>query len=799
MLDQHITMDTARIKELLLILWSTTKEYLQKAKKLIFPFKMQELPRWKRNLVKAAYTVLFFFLFLGLVDNNFLWLFGKSPRIRDINNPQLSVASEVYSSDGKMLGRFFSENRTPVDYKDLSPMLVKALIATEDVRFYRHHGVDFQATLSVIWYTLKGDRRGGSTITQQLVKNLFKTRSNYSSGLLGHIPLVRTLVVKMKEWINAFKIEFFYSKKEIITMYFNTVDFGHNTFGIKTAARVYFKTTPARLSLQQCAVLIGMLKAPTYYSPLMHPERCKARTNTVLSQMLKYKAITQAQFEQESSKPIATNYQSEDNYDNDSNYVRLAVQWWLREWLKENDYNLYTDGLVIHTTIDSALQKYAETSVAGQLKTLQTLFDAYWQGQNPWTDSHGKEIPGFIEQRAEACPYYIHLAKKYKSQPDSIAFYMNRKKRMKVFSYKGERDTTFSSMDSIRYYKKLLHSGFVTLEPNTGYVKSWVGDLDFKHFKFDNVRQSKRQPGSTFKGFLYAAALDNGYGICDSIRDEAVSIEYTEKGEKKVWAPHNASWEFSNANMTIKYAFAKSINSVAARLTQKLGWAKVIEYAKRMGIRSELENVPSVSLGSSDVSLYELTAAYAPFVNGGYRVSPILVTRIEDREGNVLAEFHPRREKVLSDQTAFLMQQLLQAGLSEPGATTSNLYTYDMFRYNTDFGGKTGTSQNHSDGWFIGVSPNLMGGSWVGCEDRAVHFRSAQGEGSKTALPIFGRFMEKVMKDDNYQYIKAKFKKPEFSLAKNYQCHTPSVKKDSAKLEEKLTNELRNDVPDFVE
>ena len=792
-------METSKTKELALVLWDFAKEYLQLAKRWLFPFKMDELPRWKRNLVRTGYAIVFFFIFLGLVDMNFLWLFGKSPRIRDINNPQLSIASEVYSSDGKLMGRFFSENRTPIAYKDLSPMLVKALIATEDVRFYHHSGVDFRATLSVIWFTLKGNRRGGSTITQQLVKNLFKTRSNYSSGLLGHIPVVRTLIVKLKEWINAFKIEIFYSKKDILTMYFNTVDFGHNTFGIKTAARVYFKTTPANLTIQQCAILIGMLKAPTYYSPLLHPAHSKERTLTVLSQMLKYKAITQAQFDQESSKQIVTNYQSEDNYDNDSNYVRLAVQWWLKDWLKENDYNLYTDGLVIHTTIDSALQKYAEASVASQLRTLQSLFDSFWQGQNPWTDNHGQEIKGFIEQRAEATPYYQYLAKKYKNNDDSISHYMNRKKRMKVFSYKGERDTTFSSMDSIKYYKKLLHAGFVTLEPNTGYIKSWVGDLDFKHFKFDNVRQSKRQPGSTFKGFLYAAALDNGYGICDSIMDSPISIEYTEKGQKKVWAPHNASWEFSNANMTIKYAFAKSINSVAARLTQKLGWDKVIQYAKRMGIRSELENVPSVSLGSSDVSLYELTSAYAPFVNGGYKVSPIIVTRIEDREGNVLAEFQPKREKVLPDQTAFLMQQLLQAGLTEPGATTSNLYAYDLFRYNTEFGGKTGTSQNHSDGWFIGVSPNLMGGSWVGCEDRAVHFRSAQGEGSKTALPIFGKFMEKVIKDDNYQYIRAKFKKPDFAISKNYQCHTPNVKKDSLKVEEKLEKEIKAEIPDLIE
>lgn len=740
----------------------------------------KEIKKRFKILQWTLYVLSWIILFIFCLDLNLFWLFGKSPHIRQINNPRLNVSSELYSADGKMIGKYFSENRTPVKYEDLSPALIQSLVLTEDVRFYKHHGFDFVATLGIVKSLMKGDKRGGSTITQQLVKNLFKTRTNYSRGLLGHIPVIKTIIYKIKEIETSVKIELFYTKNEIITMYFNTVDFGSNLYGIRTASKTFFNRKPSELDYNQSALLIGILKAPTYYSPIYHPERSVERRNIVLGQLLKYEEIDSVQFGKLSAMPLNLDLSFESNYDGEALYFRQAVANNIKKWLKDNDYDLYSSGLKIHTTLDSRMQKYAEDAVKEHLSRLQKTFYWHWEGKNPWIADNGKEIPGFIESLAKKTKFYKSISKKYKNNLDSINYYINLPRKMTLFSWQGEMDTTLNLLDSLRYSKKLLHTGFLAMDPQNGEVKVWIGDIDFRFFKFDHVRQFRRQPGSTFKAFLYAAAIDTGYGPCDTKQDIPVTVTYQENGETKSWSPHNADWEFTGSTMTLKHAFAKSVNSIAVQLVKEIGWGKVIEYAHKLGITSDLAHVPSVCLGSSDVSLYELVNAYCAFINGGYRVTPVLVTKITDRSGKILYEDRGTKTRVLSDETAFLMLQLLLGGLTEPGGTTQALFEYDLFRYNTDFGGKTGTSSNHSDGWFIGVTPGLIGGAWVGAEEISVHFRTSElGEGCKTATPIYGKFMEKILRDHRFDYLKRRFPKPSFKVSKNYSCHTYSVKKDS--------------------
>ncbi len=737
-------------------------------------------PLYKRILLRIVHVIIIIFIGLGMVDSNILWLFGRSPSIRSINDPDQKITSELYSADGKLIGKYFDENRSPLKYEEIPENIIKSLIATEDTRFYQHHGVDFKATMSIFWYMLHGEKRGGSTITQQLVKNLFKTRGQYSRGLLGRIPGIRTVVAKTKEWIAAIKIELFYSKSEILTMYFNTNDFGSNAYGLKTAAKTFFNKKASQLKWEESAVLVGLLKAPTYYSPISHASRSRERRNIVLNQLVKYGMLEQSQCDSLSNLPLKLHYSVENNYDGEASYFREAVYNYLKPWLKENNLDLYADGLKIYSTLDSHMQAYAEEATSEHMKALQKRFNQHWQGQNPWVDANNKELPDYINNVAKRTEMYDFLEKKYKKYPDSVDYYMNLPHRMTVFTWDGEKDTTLSSMDSIKYYNHFLHAGFIAMEQNTGFVKSWVGDIDYKYFKFDNVKQSKRQPGSTFKAFVYSAAMENGMGPCDMMTDIPVSYEYVEKGQNKVWAPHNADGSFSGRSVTLKYAFAKSINSIAVQVTKKLGWKKVIEYAHKMGIKTELEDVPSVCLGSSDVSLYELVDAYCPTVNDGYALDPVLVTKIVDKDGKVIYEYKPEKKRVLSEESAFLMNQMMQGGLHEPGGTTQALFEYDLFRYDTDFGGKTGTSSNHSDGWFVGVTPTLIAGAWVGGESRSIHFRTAElGEGCHTALPIYGLFMEKVLADKRFAYLKGHFPKPTVKINKSYTCHTFIPKADT--------------------
>jgi len=729
--------------------------------------------KFSRKLWRGLiYFLIFIPFYFFAVNENLFYLFGKMPSVDELQNPKVNSASELYSSDGLMIGRYFLENRTPVKYEEISPNVINALVDTEDRRFYKHSGIDLNAMVSVVWYVLKGDNRGGSTITQQLAKNLYKTRRLESKGVLGHVPLLNTLIVKTKEWLTAVKLERTFTKQEILTLYLNTVDFGSNAFGIKTAAQTFFNTTPDKLNVQEAAVLVGLLKASTTYSPRINPDKSLARRNVVLQQMMEEKHLTPQQFDSIKQLPLVLNYSVQRNYEGAGTYFRAVVNNYLNKWCKKNGYDLQADGLKIYTTIDSRMQQYAEESVQEQMSKLQKRFYKHWEGKNPWVDERGREIAGFLESIMERTEYYKFLQKKYKNNLDSIQKELNRPRKMRVFSWAGDVDTTLSPMDSLKYYKKFLHSGFMAMNPHNGQIKAWVGGINYKYFQYDHVYQSKRQPGSTFKPFVYATAIENGYTPCDRLIDRPITVVYEENGETKTWSPHNADWTYSYDTLTLRRAMAKSINSVTARLTELVTPGKVVDFAKKMGISSKLKVFPSIGLGSSDVSVFELVGAYCTFVNKGVWTQPIFVSKIEDRHGNIIEEFVPLRQKALSEETAWLMITMLKAGLEEPGGTSQALFQYNLFKGN-EMGGKTGTSSNHSDGWFVGVSKDLVGGAWVGGEHRSIHFRTGQlGEGAKTALPIFGKFMEKVYADKSLNVKMGYFPKPTIKITKQYFCPT---------------------------
>ncbi|MFT4073286.1 MAG: transglycosylase domain-containing protein [Dysgonamonadaceae bacterium] len=744
-------------------------------------------PWYRKTILVIATLFVLFFLYLFLVDMNFLWLFGKSPSISSLKNPNQSVATTIISADGKVMGKFFRENRTPVTYNEISPMLIKALIYTEDERFYQHFGIDIKGVFSAMKDAMHGKARGASTISQQLVKNMFKTRNQYSRGVLGYVPGVNILIMKTKEWINAVKIEMFYSKQDILTMYLNTVDFGSNAYGIKTAAKTFFNTTPAKLKTEEAATLVGLLKAPTSYSPILHPSRSAKRRNIVLSNLRTHRVITATECDSLQALDIKLNYRQEQPYDGKALYFREYVAEEAGQWCKENGYDLYSDGLKIYVTVDSKMQEYAEQAVHDQMKSIQKKFDDHWRGQNPWQDETHKEIPMFIERLALQTNAYKNLQKKFKENKDSIDYYMNKPHTIQLFSYDGKVTKFISSMDSIRYMNRFMHTGFVAMEPQTGYVKAWVGDVDFNFWKYDKVAQSKRQPGSTFKLFVYTTAMMHGMSPCDTRVDQPVSWPNTGKDQNETWNPTNANGYYLYYPVTLKNAFAQSINTIAVQIAKEVGISEIIKYAHLMGIKSPLKNEPALSLGASDVSLLEMVNAYTTVVNEGKYHDPVVITRIEDRNGNVLYTNKTIQKQVLPYEDAWLMQEMLKGGLTEPGGTSRALWSWNLFKWNTDFGGKTGTSNNHSDAWYIGVTPNLVGGAWVGGEQRSVHFRTGSlGQGSRTALPIFANFMEKVLADESLKRYRGKFPtQPKEKITREYNCKTyipvdsTSVKNDS--------------------
>ena len=743
---------------------------------------------WYKNLYKgrAWYTksligfvscIAAFFIYLGMVDTNFLWLFGKSPGFSRIMNPETHQASEIYSADGKLIGKFFNENRTPVKFEDVNPTFWKVLVDTEDERFYKHHGIDFTGMLAAAKdMIVHHDARGASTITQQLAKNMFRVRTQYSTGLLGYIPGIKMLVMKSKEWIIATKLELVYDKKDILTMYANTVDFGSNAFGIKTACKTYFNTTPSELTLDQMAVLVGMLKATTYYNPRINPKNSLKRRNIVLSNMLRHNDINRAQYDSISAKPITLNYSVESNYDGKALYYREYLANYLKDWCEENDYDLYSSGLKIYTTLDSRMQEYAEQAAIKQMKIVQRNFKNHWGNEEPWQDENHKVIPGFIEGIAKKLPVYKYLSNKFENSPDSIDYYLNKPHTVKLFDYeKGFIEEQMSTMDSIRYMVHFMHCAFVAMEPQTGAVKAWVGDINFNTWKYDKVT-AMRQPGSTFKLFVYTEAMNQGRTPCDKRRDEYFSMQVFDKkkNQEVTWAPTNANGSFSGDSMALKSAFARSINSVAVRLGQEMGISRIVETAHKMGIKSPLDATPALALGSSDINLLELANSYCTIANDGVHHEPVVVTRIVDKDGKVVYTAPTAEEQAIPYRSAFFMQQLLMGGLREPGGTSMSFggYLGDSYK-DTDWGGKTGTSNNHSDAWFMGVSPKLVVGAWVGGEYRCIHFRTgALGQGSRTALPICGYFVQALLSDPNFKQYHAKFGKPKDDaiLSSMYNC-----------------------------
>jgi penicillin-binding protein 1A len=718
--------------------------------------------------------LVFFVLFVWMVSINFLGLFGSLPDFKALENPDSELASEMLSADGVLLGTFARENRSPVTYEELAPNLVQALIATEDERFEDHSGIDLQAMLRVFVKSilLGQDSGGGSTLSQQTAKNLFKTRTDASSGFLSSIPGLRMLIIKTKEWIVATQLERAYTKNEILTLYLNTSEFGSNAFGIKTASKTFFNKDPKDLTIQESAVLVGLFKAPTYYSPVFNPENSLRRRNTVLNQMVKNEVLEESAYDSISKLPIVLDYRVQNQNQGLATYFREIVKADLIKWAKENlkadgsAYDIFGDGLKIYVTLDSRMQRYAEEAMSEHMVELQKAFYKEMGDRDPWIDESWQVIPGFLETAVKRTERYRILKERYGNQTDSINFKLNEKKEMRVFSWEGERDTLMSTMDSLAYYKKFLQAGFVSMDPHTGHIKAWVGGMDHKYFKFDHVKQGKRQPGSTFKPFVYAAAIENGYSPCYSVIDQPVEVYIP---GQPAWSPSNADGKFSYEKMTIRKAMAQSINSVTAYMMKKLSPKIVIETARRLGITSELEEVPSLALGVNDVSIFEMVGAFGTFVNKGEHTTPYYIDRIEDKNGNVIQQFTPKKRPAMSEEHAYLMTYMLRGGFEEESGTSQGVPW--TLREGNELGGKTGTTQNASDGWYMGISKDLVSGTWVGGDDRAIHFRSwSAGQGSKTARPIWVKYMTKVYADASLGYTKGPFPRPERPLSIEINC-----------------------------
>ena len=586
-------------------------------------------------------VIVIFFIFT--VSINLFNLYGEFPSYEALENPEEenNLASELLSADGELLGKYFRENRSQVDYDELSPNLVHALIATEDVRFRKHSGIDLigvvRAIVGKITFNFAG---GGSTITQQLSENIFFTRGKQYKGKLHDIPGLGIYIDKFKEWIVSVQLERDYTKEEILSMYLNTVDFGSNSFGIKVAAKTFFNNTPAELNVQESAMLVGLLQAPTRYSPVLNYDNSIHRRNVVLSQMMKYDFINREAFDTLKTKPIELEYKVEGHNEGLATYFRSVIGDFLRSWSEEHGFDLYADGLTIHTTIDSRMQKHAEASVATQMQKLQERFNEHWKGRNPWIYENGREITGFIESKAKVTPYYRDLVRQYGRSSDSVNYYMNKPRQMRVFSWSGSKDTVLSAMDSIKYYKRFLQTGFMAMNPHTGDIKAWVGGVNHRYFKYDHVMQGRRQPGSTFKPIVYTAAIDNYFSPCYPVVDAPVTFSMPRQ-DPPTWTPENADGKYSGETLTLRQAMARSINSATAFIMKKIGPQTVVEYAEKLGINANhLQAVPSLALGGGgEVSVYEMVGAYATFVNEGTYIEPRYITRIEDKNGNVCNKF----------------------------------------------------------------------------------------------------------------------------------------------------------------
>ena len=756
--------------------------------------------RIKNKFLRYFIIVVYLLVLLTCaIQINFLGLFGYSPTKKDIVLPNLNISSELYTADSVLIGRYFLEDRDPVSYDSISPHVIQALIATEDVRFYKHNGVDFYGVIAGAVSFISGNGRGASTITQQLAKNLYRTRYNQSQGLLGKIPGISILITKYKEWMTAYKLEQRYSKQDIITMYLNTVSFSNNAYGIKSSSIRYFNKQPSELTVNEAAVLVGMLKATTMYNPTRNPKNAYNRRNVVLGQMLKQDYLTQAQYDAYSKEPLKLNLNSQEKKTSADSYLRSAVEKWLEKWAEENEIDIHTAGLKIYTTIDSRMQLIAEEVMNNQMKILQNRLDNIWRGQLPWRDKSGNVIPDFLENHARKLPLFKYLLEKYGNEEQVFAE-LNKPKEMEVFTWDGMESKTYSTMDSLAHYLTMLNTGIMAMDHKTAEIKVWVGGINHDYYKFDHVNQAKRQAGSTFKPFAYLAALESGMTPCDTYEDKPISISFVnQQGEKEVWEPKNADWNFSYQQMSLRWAMARSLNSVTAQITQDVGWEKVVEVAKRVGIDSPLESVPSVGLGSNDVSVLEMVKAYGTMMNQGKKADPILVSKIYNSEGALIAHFKKEEQQVIDQENAWLMTYMLRGTIEEPGGTSQALWEWDLFKNENQIGGKTGTSSDYVDGWYMGVTKDLVAGVWVGCDEQSIHFTSSSnGEGSKTALPIYAKFMEELYKRPELGVTLGKFPEAAVPIEKKFYCPSPRlrIQPDSSELQldENLLIDSLNDV-----
>jgi penicillin-binding protein 1A len=750
---------------------------------------------WIPTAIKySSWAFLFFVvgfpLYIWTVKIDLFGLYGGMPSLAEIENPDNDLSSEIISADGVSLGRYFRYNRSQVHYNQLSPDLVNTLLISEDHRFYDHSGLDLPAFLRVIKGLVTfSPAGGGSTLTQQLAKNLYT--QNPDKGLdgllakLGKYP--RRIIQKTKEWIISIELEQNFTKEEIIALYLNTSDFSSGSFGIKVAAETYFKKQPDSLNLQESAVLVGMLQAPTKFNPYRNPNNSLGKRNEVLAKVYRhgYKIKTREQFDSIKALPIELKYSVQNQNEGLATYFRTVLGNYLLRYCNDRGIDLYNSGLKIHTTIDSRLQKYAEEAMNEHMSVLQKLFNNEWKrrNRNPWVDEDGVEVKDFLNRRIKQTDAYKAYVEKYGENSDSLKIMLKLKKPMTIFTWNGERDTLFSSFDSLNYYKRFLQSGLMSMDPNTGHIKAWVGGFNHKYFKFDHVRQGKRQPGSTFKAFVYGLAMENNYSPCHKEKD--ISPQFDIPGQPP-WYPLNAEGNRGTGKeMTIRQAMAQSINSITAIMMQKLGEENVVEFAHRVGIESKLDAVPSLCLGTSDVSLFEMVGAYSTFVNGGINTEPFFITRIEDKNGNVIENFVPKTKQAIDEQTAYKMVYMLRGGAEERGGTSLGLSP--ELRRDNEIGGKTGTTNDASDGWYIGLTHNLVTGVWVGGDERAIHFPSWDfGQGGRTARPIWDKFMMKVYADTKIGITKGFFKRPTSGVDVSVECAKTTDSQQTENPEEEM-------------
>lgn len=747
---------------------------------------------WKIFLYGTGGVILFFLLAS--------WgLFGSMPSFEELENPESNLATEVISSDGETIGKFYNENRTAIKYSDLPKHLVDALVSTEDERFYDHSGIDARGTLRAV--TSLGRSGGASTITQQLAKLLFH-------GERSKNPVI-AITQKVKEWIIATRLERQYTKQEIIAMYFNKADFVNNAVGIRSAAKVYFGKEPRDLKIEEGAVLVGMLKNPSLFNPIKEKRKQKVfdRRNTVLGQMVKNGHLEPAAKESLSKKPLVLDYHPESHNEGIATYFREYLRDFMKTWAKDNpkkdgtEYDIYRDGLKIYTTIDSRMQLYAEEAVDAHLANLQKEFfkQAKTNKNAPFIKLSDAETEKLMDRARKASERWRQMSSQGKSESEILKSF-SVKTDMTVFTWKGERDTIMTPNDSIRYYKHFLQTGVMAMEPRTGHVKAWVGGINYKHFQYDHVGQGARQVGSTFKPFVYAAAIEQqGYSPCDSIIDAPYTIPKGRHNVTETWTPRNSNGTYKGM-VTLKYALAQSINTVSAKLIDKVGPDAVIDLVKKLGVKSNIPSQPSIALGAVEITVEDMVAAYSTFANQGVYIKPQVITRIEDKNGVILYETVPESHDVLNKDIAYAVIKLLE-GVTESGSggrlrTDGGGFGYEMmtgypYVLRNPIAGKTGTTQNQSDGWFVGMVPNLATGVWVGNEDRSAHFKSiTYGQGAVMALPIWGLFMKKCYADKELNVSKEPFERPA-NLSIKVDCWKPPVKDTTAvDQEEQNTDEF---------